>query len=85
MTRKRPDAITISLGGYTGNHQEQREALEKLAGDLNLIGQRGPSISHLMRWLADVYDQAPKELAELLEIAGDAARGGDLYEQLTNQ
>lgn len=82
MTRKRPDAITISLGGNLGNHQEQREALEALAGDLNLIGQRGPSISHLMRWLADMYISDPEATVELLQIAGHVASGGDIEEWL---
>ena len=80
MTRKRPDAMTISLGGHGGDHQAQRKALEQLADDLNLIGQRGPSVSHLMRWLADTYMIEPGSTVQLLNIAGHVASGGDIDE-----
>lgn len=80
--KKRPDAITISLGGYHGDHEKQRAALTALASNLNLNGQRGPSISRLMSWLADIYIDESDALVKLLEIAAAVSRGDDLNDYL---
>ena len=56
--------------------QEQSDALQKLAAELNISGQRGAWFQPLILWLADTAIAAPEETAKLLDAAGWIASGG---------
>ena len=75
----RPDHLLLSLGP---NRDEHKASLTALAADLDISGQRGPSIGLLMVWLAETYDSAASETVELLNIAGHVAAGGCIEEWL---
>ena len=75
----RPDHLLVSLGPRRDEH---KTSLTALAADLDIAGQRGPSIGLLMVWLAETYENAADETVELLNIAGHVAAGGELEDYL---
>ena len=57
--------------------QEQLDALEKLAAELNISGQRGTWFQALILHMADTTAAALPEMIAALEIVSACAAGGD--------
>lgn len=75
---KRPDQLTVSLGPEA---TRRKANLKKLALRINLKGirknQNEGSISQLLIWLSDTFENAPDETTKLIDAAGWIAGGGD--------
>ena len=62
----RPDHLLVSLGPRRDEH---KTSLTALAADLDIAGQRGPSVGLLMVWLAEMYaDNSVELIIRLQEI-----------------
>ena len=72
---KRTDQRNISLGPRAA---EAEAGLRELALAFGLTGRKGNgSLSQLLLWLADLYENAGPELVACLHAAADRAGGGD--------
>ena len=58
----------------------QVDALDALAAELKISGQRGATLNPLISWLADTAKFALAETVAALEIASGCAAGGDWNE-----
>jgi len=56
---------------------EELEAIEMLAIELKVSGQRGATLSPFIRWFCEVASAAMPETVAALSIANHCAMGGD--------